>query len=80
MPASAVALSSALRPSPELRAAAAGRVSSRRSVVVHAKFEKAAKTVASVPAEASQAAPAPTASVGFERPNEYGYFPSAVYK
>lgn len=78
MPASAVALSSALRPSPALRAGAAGRVSSRRSVVVHAKFEKAAKTVASVPAEASQAAPAPAASVAFERPNEYGYFPSAV--
>ena len=41
------------------------------------KFERPVKT-ASVPVEASRAAPNVTASVGFERPNEYGYFPSAV--
>ena len=35
-------------------------------------------TALAVPAEASRPAPATTASAGFERPNEYGYFPSAV--
>ena len=59
MPASTVALSSALRPSPALRAAAAGRGSSRRSVVVHAKFEKAAKTVATVPRRRPRLPPRP---------------------
>lgn len=73
---STVAFVGAARPSLAAPLRARRGASSARRGCVSVTSAAARSTAAEVPAAASQEAPG--ASVGFERPNEYGYFPSAV--